>query len=79
MVQNPPAKQETQETWVLSLRKIPRSGKWQPAPVFLPGKFHGLKSLASCHPWVGKESDMTEYTRMQERYKCSSFSSYMIY
>ena len=27
--------------------KIPWSRKWQPAPVFLPGKFHGQRSLAS--------------------------------
>ena len=25
--------------------KTPRSRKWQPAPVFLPGKFHGQRSL----------------------------------
>ena len=24
--------------------------KWQPAPVFLPGKSHGQKSLAGYHP-----------------------------
>ena len=27
------------------LRKIPWSRKWQPTPVFLPGKFHGQKSF----------------------------------
>jgi len=27
------------------VRKIPWSRKWQPAPVFLPGKFHGHRSL----------------------------------
>ena len=26
--------------------KIPCSRKWQPIPVFLPGKFHGQRSLA---------------------------------
>ena len=26
-------------------------GKWQPIPVFLPGKFHGQKSLAGYDPW----------------------------
>ena len=34
--------------------------KWQPTPVFLPGKFHGLRSLASYSSWSYKESDMTE-------------------
>ena len=24
--------------------------KWQPIPVFLPGKFHGQRSLAGCNP-----------------------------
>ena len=27
-------------------RKTPRAREWQPAPVFLPGKFHGQRSLA---------------------------------
>ena len=29
-------------------------------PVFLPGKFHGQRSLAGYSPWGHKESDMTE-------------------
>ena len=29
-------------------------------PVFLPGKFHGQKSLVGCSPWGCKELDMTE-------------------
>ena len=34
--------QEVQGTWVQSLvGNIPWSRKWQPTPVFLPGKFHG--------------------------------------
>ena len=31
--------------------KIPWRRKWQPTPVFLPGKFHGQKSLVGCSPW----------------------------
>ena len=34
--------------------------QWQPTPVFLPGKSHGQRSLVSCSPWGGKESDTTE-------------------
>ena len=34
--------------------------KWQPTPVFLPGKSHGRRSLAGYSPWGCKESDMTE-------------------
>ena len=38
--------------------KIPWSVKWQTAPVFLPEKFHGQRSLAGYHLWghrVGHE------------------------
>ena len=28
--------------------KIPRRGKWQPTPAFLPGKSHGQRSLVDC-------------------------------
>ena len=36
--------------------------KWQPTPVFLPGKFHGWRSLAGYSPWSCKELDTTEVT-----------------
>ena len=48
--------------WV---KKIPWSRKWQPAPVFLPGKFHGWRSLAGYSPWGCKELDTTEHTHTQ--------------
>ena len=35
---------------------------WQPAPAFLPGRFHGEKSLAGYSPRGCKESDKTEAT-----------------
>ena len=35
--------------------KIPWRRKWKPTPVFLPRKFHGQRSLASCYsPWGRK-------------------------
>ena len=40
------------DLWV---RKIPWRRKWQPTPVFLPGKSHGQKSLVGCNPWGRKE------------------------
>ena len=43
--------------WV---RMIPWRRKWQPTPVFLPGKFHRQRSLAGYSPWLCKESDTTE-------------------
>ena len=34
--------------WV---RKIPWRRKWQPTPLYLPGNFHGQRSLAGYSPW----------------------------
>ena len=36
------------DPWV---RKTPWQRKWQPTPVFLPGKSHGPRSLAGYSPW----------------------------
>ena len=40
--------------------KIPWRRKWQPTPVFLPGKSHGQRSLVGFSPWGCKESDTSE-------------------
>ena len=49
-----------QDTRVQSLvGKIPWKRKWQPTPVFLPGKSHGLRRLVGYSPWGRKESDTT--------------------
>ena len=45
--------------WV---RKIPWRRKWQPTPVFLPGKSHRQRSLVGYSPWGHKELDTTEAT-----------------
>ena len=42
------------------LGKISWRRKWQPTPVFLPGKSHGRKSLIGYSSWGRKESDTTE-------------------
>jgi len=42
--------------------RSPGGGKWQPTPVFLPGKSHGWRNLAGSGPWGRQESDMTEVT-----------------
>ena len=42
--------------------RFPWRRKWQPTPVFLPGKSHGQESLAGYSPWGHKESDTTEVT-----------------
>ena len=40
--------------------KMPWRRKWQPAPVLLPGKRHGQRSLVAYSPWGHKESDTAE-------------------
>ena len=46
--------------------KIPWKRKWQPIPVFWPGKSHGQRTLLGYSPWVGysswvAKSDTTEH------------------
>ena len=41
--------------------KIPWSRKWQPSLVFLPGIFHGQRSLAGYNPWGHNQSGTTEH------------------
>ena len=36
-------------------------GEGHDNPVFLPGEFHGQRSLLGYSPWVHKELDMTEW------------------
>ena len=58
MVKNLPAIQETR---VQSLgREDLLRRKWQPTPVFLPGKSHGWRSLVGCSPWGRTQLDTTE-------------------
>ena len=52
VVQNPPANAEDEGS--ISVRKIPWKRKWQPIPVFLPGKSYGQRRLAGYSPWVPK-------------------------
>ena len=58
MVKRLPAMRETWfDPWV---GKIPWRRKWQPTSVFLPGEFHGPRSLVGYSPRGLKESDTTE-------------------
>ena len=41
------------------VRKIPWWREWQATPVFLPGAFHGQRSLAGYSAWICKELDTT--------------------
>ena len=62
-VKNPPANAKRWEldSWA---GRISWSRKWQPASVFLPGKFQGQRSLVGYGPWGHKESDMIEHTHL---------------
>ena len=40
--------------------KVPWRKEWLPTPMFLPGEFHGQRSLVGYSPWSCKESDTTE-------------------
>ena len=40
--------------------QVPWRRAWQPTPVFLPGEFHGQRSMAGYSPWGHKELDTTE-------------------
>ena len=51
--------------WV---RKIPWRRNWQSIPVFLPGKFHGQRSLARYSSWSHKKSDTTEHCTTPGKY-----------
>ena len=41
---------------------LPWRRAWHPTPLFLPGEFHGQRSLAGSSPQVHKKLDMTEAT-----------------
>ena len=59
IVKNLPA---IQDTWFWPrVRKIPWRRECQPTPVFLPGEFHGQRSLVGYGSWGCEESDMTEW------------------
>ena len=45
---------------VYNQHPVPWRREWQPTPLFLPGKSHGRRSLASYSPGGRKEWDMTE-------------------
>ena len=50
------------------------SRKWQPIPVFLPGKFPGQRSFTDYSPWSRKELGMTEHAYIHAYYLWKSFT-----
>ena len=73
MVKNLPAMQETQ---VQSLsREDPLEKGMATTPVFLPGEFHGQRSLAGYGPWGRQESDMTGRRTLSHTFKALKLPS----
>ena len=68
-----PAMQGTQ---IQSLgREDPLEKEWQPTPVFLPGEFHGQRSLAGYSPWSHRELDTTEQITQKRLFSSFSLST----
>ena len=67
------------DPWV---ERTPWRKKWQPTLVFLPGEFHGQRSLVGNSPWGRRESDTTEQlwsTQHSTVYRVSSLCKYLIH
>ena len=60
MVENPPAHTgDARDVGSIpGLGRSPEVGNGKPTPVFLPGKFHGQRSLVGSSPWGSKEWDV---------------------
>ena len=52
--------------------KIPWRRAWRPTLIFLPGKFHGQRSLEAYSLWSCKESDKTEHL-------CTHYYQFAVY
>ena len=66
MVENLPAKcrRHRFDPWV---EKIPWRRKWQPTPVFLPGKSHGQRKMAGYSSWGHKRVRHNSVTKQPPR------------
>ena len=83
LVKNPPA---MLETWVqfLGCGDPPRRRAWQPTPVFLPGDFHGQRSLAGhgvTENWTRLSDEAHQDILMHFKHAVSvrSFESWIIF
>ena len=54
---------------------IPGLRRWQPIPIFLPGKSHGQRSLVGYRPWDHKRDGHDLVTKQQQQllYRLSYF------
>ena len=58
--------------------KIPWRRKWQPTPVFLPGKSHGQRSLVDYSPWDHRKVGQDLMTKQQQNIQGRFFRFYLI-
>ena len=58
--------------------RIPWRRKWQPTPIFLPGKSHGQRSLAGYNPWVTNRTELA-CTAPRPLHLCSQQYFVLIY
>ena len=47
--------------------KIPWRRKWQPTPVFVPGKSHGQRGLVGCSPWSHRTVGQDWATKLNKK------------
>ena len=75
LVERPPGGSDCKESacsagdlgLILGLGRSPGEGELLPTAEFLPGEFHGQRSLLGYGPWGHKESDTTEWLTCSER------------
>ena len=69
VVKNPPANAGDirDASSIPGFGRLPWRRAWQPTPVFLPGVFHGQRSLVGYSSWGHKELDTTEATLHTKR------------
>ena len=56
----------------------PLEKEWQPTPVFLPGEFHGQRSLVCYSPWAHNEADTTEGLTQQQQSLIQTFWQFLV-
>ena len=61
------------------VRRIPWRMKWPLAPVLLPGKPHGQRSLAGSCPWGHKESDTPECACTRQVVNSGTFPLHLVW
>ena len=58
------------ECQLYKVKRSQRRRQWQPAPVFLPGKSHGQRSLVGFSPGGREQSNMTEWLHFYFSLSC---------